>query len=410
MVNSPGNRPATERRRICFVVSSPLTVRAFLMPHIRELVPHMSISLIGNGVQRELFTELDPLGVETIDVAIARRPNPIADLRVLQRLHHLIRARGFDAVLSVTPKAGLLGMLAAKRAGVTVRVHWFTGQVWATRTGLTRRVLRALDRVTCRCATHPLADSMSQRVFLEQENVADSGRVGVLCDGSISGVDTDRFRPDASRRAEFRTKLGIPAAAVVFLFLGRVTREKGIPELAEAFARLAKTLTDVHLLVVGPHEDRDCVERLARLQSASHRVHLLGPTHEPEIPLAAADVLVLPSWREGFGTTVLEAAASEVPTIATRIYGVTDAVAENSTGLLVPVGDIEALSMSMRAIATEPCLRNDLARAARARVLERFQTARLTAALRQHLQQAMQVHACHPGPQIHRTGGEIRHP
>jgi glycosyltransferase involved in cell wall biosynthesis len=372
-----------------------MTIRAFLLPHIRVLREHSRISVIGNGIRDDCGEDLGSLGVETIDVPIARQPAPLADFRASRLLQSIFRANEFDAVVSVTPKAGFLGMTAARIAGVPVRAHWFTGQVWASRKGLARSVLRRIDGITAASATHLLSDSKSQRTFLEREGVADPGVITVIGDGSISGVDPHKFRPDADARLQVRDSLGIPGDAFVFVFLGRLARDKGIRELAEAFRMVADFVPDAHLLVVGPDEGEESARTLHRCRLVANRVHLMGMTQHPESQLAASDLLVLPSYREGFGTTVLEAAACGIPAIASNIYGLSDAVVDGLTGVLVPPRDPEALATKMLALAKDRIEVGRLGFAARARALERFHTSRLTSEFSNYLRTA--IHRTHQG-------------
>ena len=151
-----------------------------------------------------------------------------------------MRRERFDLVHSMTPKAGLLAMVAARVARVPVRLHTFTGQVWATRAGFLARRSSGLDTTIARAATFALADSHSQRSFLVSEGVVPASKIAVLANGSVSGVDAARFRPDADRRHRVRTSLGLATTDVVLLFLGRITRDKGVLDLARAFAILAE--------------------------------------------------------------------------------------------------------------------------------------------------------------------------
>jgi glycosyltransferase involved in cell wall biosynthesis len=281
-------------------------------------------------------------------------------------------------VHSFGPKAGLLATWAGGRAGVPARLHTFTGQVWASRRGPMRALLRAADRAIVRCATEVLADSASQRDFLVREGVVAPQRCRVLGAGSVCGVDAQRFRPDPEARAAVRAELGIGAQAPVVLFVGRVTRDKGILDLARAFGALGAEFPGAVLLVVGPDE-----EGLgAQLQGlCAGRARLVGYTHAPERYMAAADLLCLPSYREGFGAVVIEAAAAGLPAIGSRIYGIVDAVQEGKTGLLFEPGGAGELQAHLRRLLGDAALREHLGTAARARALAEFAQERLVGAL-----------------------------
>ena len=350
-------------KKICFVTTSPLIVNFFLVPHLLHLARRYQMSL---AVRLPGEVPLRPLpGIDIIPVDIRREIVPLADAAALASLVRLYRKRGFDLVHSFGPKAGLLSAAAGRVAGTRARLHTFTGQVWVSSTGPMRTLLRAADGVTARLATHVFADSPSQRDFMEREGVVPHGRVEVLGKGSITGVDLQRFRPDASLRRTVRAELGIADSAPIVLYLARLTRDKGVLDIARAFARLDPRTT---LLVVGPDEQGLRGEVRALAGEAAPRVRFFDYTDQPERYLAAADVLCLPSYREGFGSILIGAAAAGVPAVASRIYGVVDAVVEGETGLLFTPGHIDELTRHLAALLSDPALRARLGAAARARV------------------------------------------
>lgn len=365
------------RRRICYVVSSEMTVAAFLRPHIAQAAKCYDVTVAVNTTDDRLLTGLG-LQAGLLKVPLVRSIRPLQDLIALWSLFRTFRTRRFDLVHSVSPKAGLLGMLAAWLACVPVRVHTFTGQVWATRRGWKRALLKAADRLLAALTTHPLVDSPSQLDFLVVEGVLPPGKAAVIGKGSICGVDTERFRPDPTVRSAVRSELGIPTDAVVLLFLGRLNQDKGIPELIDAFAALAARRQDCVLLLVGPDEG-NMLFRLNSLDAVVRdRVRHIGYTRHPERYLAAADVFCLPSHREGFGMSIIEAAAAGLPVAASRIYGVTDAVIDGETGLLHPPGDRAAIESVLSRLAGSEALRETLGTQARRRVEREFAEAAMT--------------------------------
>lgn len=369
-----------KRPRLCFVTSAPLTLRAFMRNHLLSLSARYEVTAVADFLPEDLTGDWLP-GVKLVSVPIARKINLGADLRALFALFRHFRAGRFDAVHSVTPKAGLLAMTAARLAGVSHRIHCFTGQVWATRQGLGRSLLKSADRLIVTNATHILTDSHSQRAFLESEGVLDKGRADVLGHGSISGVDLERFRADDAARTRVRDELGVPQQACLLLFVGRLNRDKGVLDLAQAFARLARDHDDVWLAMVGPDEAGIGAQFGNACGDARVRVRRVDYTPTPEQYMAAADVFVLPSYREGFGSVVIEAAACGVPAVASRIYGLTDAVEEGVTGLLHPAGDTDALHDALAHLCGDHALRARMGAAAHARACGDFSMAAVTAAL-----------------------------
>ena len=271
-------------------------------------------------------------------------------------------------------------MLAGWLARVPLRFHTFTGQVWANKTGVGRFLLKGIDRLIALCARQVFADSASQCRFLEEEGVVRRGGVTVLGQGSVAGVDLARFRPDPAVRAALRAETGVADAVPIFLFVGRLVRDKGVFDLVEAFATLNARHGQWELWMVGPDEE----DLQATLQTEGERlgarIRWFGPTPAPERYMASADVFVLPSYREGFGSVVIEAAACGIPTIAYRIVGVVDAIVENHTGCFVAKGNVEEFAQTMERLGSDPEMLSDLGEAAHRRAVEDYSSSTVSAA------------------------------
>jgi glycosyltransferase involved in cell wall biosynthesis len=365
---------------ICIVVAAPITLKVFMIGHISALAERANVTLIADFAPEDDDFPW-PGNVSRIRLPIQREIAPYSDAKNLLALFRLFRRRSFDIVQSVTPKAGLLTMAAAWMANCPRRIHWFTGQVWVTRAGLMRGVLKNSDRLIALLATRVLVDSASQREFLIIQGIVTAAKSAVLAHGSICGVDTARFRPDADARERVRRAHGISSGAMVFLFLGRINRDKGLLDLAHAFAAAGDAHPDAHLLMVGPDEGNLGAALAGAAADCAARLHYAGPTDRPQDYFAAADVFCLPSYREGFGTTIIEAAAAGVPAIGSRIYGITDAIVDGETGLLFEAGDIRQLAQCLRTLAGDASLRRRMGEKAMARALRDFSSVALTSAL-----------------------------
>jgi glycosyltransferase involved in cell wall biosynthesis len=303
---------------------------------------------------------------------IERKPAPWRDLLALIQLFTVFRRERFDLVHSITPKAGLLSVLAAWLAGIPNRIHSFTGQVWANKRGWKRNVLKIFDKLIVLFATHILVDSPSQLEFLVSEGVLSKNKGIVIGHGSICGIDEHRFHPDMQARQAVRAELNISSEHTVILFLGRLNRDKGILDLAYSFSEIAADRTDVILLLVGAEENIPYT-RIQEIcwpyREQLRRVHF---TANPERYTATADIFCLPSYREGFGQSIIEAAASGVPAVASRIYGISDAVEDGLTGILFPPGDVVRLTHSLLKLIEDHSLRQKMGEAAKIRVLDLF--------------------------------------
>ena len=362
-------------KKICFVLTADFAVKAFLLNHLRALSEIYDVTVIVN-TNNPNFLEEHGINAKVIPLAIARDISLKSDVICLLQLVKLFHQQRFDAVHSVTPKAGLLAMLAAWFNGVPLRIHTFTGQVWAAKTGYKRYLLKRFDALIAFLTTQNIVDSPSQRQFLVDEKVMSYKKSIVFAQGSISGVDIERFKPNPQTRASIRQQLNVKADAILFLFLGRLTRDKGVLDLAQAFSHLQND--NLYLLFVGPDEKKLQDEILNIAGSKSHLVNFLGYTNIPESYMAAADVLCLPSYREGFGSVIIEAAAVGITAIASRIYGVSDAIIEGETGLLHEPRDVSAIKMCMENIINNQALRLKLGEQARVRAIKDFDSHLIT--------------------------------
>ncbi len=366
-------------RKFCFVLTSPFALNAFLRPHIERLSTTSEITVCTNLYE----FEVDPViseRVRLVPMNIARGIEIWTDIKALFKLMRFIHHEQFDLVFSLTPKAGLLAMMAARVVGTPYRVHCFTGQVWATRGGMGRWLMKSMDRLLAACATRLLADSTSQRQYLIDEGVVEPEKIEVLLNGSVAGVDADLFHPDEKARSVIRSQLGIGLDACCLLYVGRLKRDKGIPDLVDAFISLIPRFANLHLLLVGPDEDG-----LEPLFKDIPNLHRVGYTRVVEAYMAAADVFCLPSYREGFGQVLIEAGASGLPVVASRIYGITDAVVEGETGLLHRAGDVDDLAMVLARLISDPAMGRLMGDAGRQRVLGMFARRQVTVAMEQYL-------------------------
>lgn len=349
---------------IVFVASHPMSIVAFLSPHIRALKKVARVQVIANSDELSLL-EQHEINVPVDFVPIVRPIAPWHDIQALWILYSQFKIDRPRCVHTITPKAGLLGMIAAWLAGVPVRIHSFTGQVWVTRRGLMRWLLKVCDKLIAAMATDVLVDSPSQRNFLIEQGVVSIEHSSVLGAGSICGVKTDRFAPDERVREVVRDDLGTASDAVVCLYLGRLDHDKGVLDLASAFSQVAVKHSKAELWVVGPDEADYFQQMQVLFEQAASQVKRVDFTSAPEQFMKAADLFCLPSYREGFGSSVIEAASCGVPALVSRIYGLTDAVVEGQTGWMHRAGDVQDLAQQLNYLlnnAAELAVRGKAAR------------------------------------------------
>ena len=341
-------------------------------------------------------------GVRTIEVPMERHISLMRDMVSLWQLIKVFWKERPDMVHSMTPKAGLLCMVAGWLTRVPVRVHTFTGLVFPTATGLQRRILMATDALTCFCATHIIPEGEGVKADLLNNGITKKP-LKVLGYGNVRGIDLNRFSIENGKLKIENCSSPFggsrEGAPFIFRFVGRIVRDKGINELMEAFQKLSEKHPDVRLLLVGPYEDGlDPISQEARdIIAKNKQVEAVGPKRGDDLLAcyAAADCFVFPSYREGFPNTVIEAGAMGLPCIVTDINGsreiiINDNVNDNENetlryengnggvvvkdnGLIIPSKDAEALYLAMEMMLTDEELRQRMASCARKMIADRFE-------------------------------------
>jgi len=335
-----------------------------------------------------------PDGVRVLEVPMEREISPVRDIRSIWHLWGILRTLRPTVTNVGTPKAGLLGGFVAWLNRVPCRFYTLHGLRFETTTGLRRKLLILAERLACRFAHRVVCVSHSVREKAIASGLVDRERALIFGAGSCNGVDVARFAPTPQRiwrAAELRRQFGIPTDAPVALFVGRLTCDKGIAELVEAFLQLENRIPNLRLLLVGSFEDGDPLpENIRKRLETRDRVILTGPVNDTAPYYAMADVLVLPSHREGLPTVVLEAHAAGKPVIGAAATGIVDLLVDGETGLLFPVGDASSLANAIARLIQDKALARKLADAGRDQVKRKFRQELIWAALRREYLKVLQ--------------------
>lgn len=362
--------------RICRISTVPYQVNVFLRNQI--------IDTLNRGHEVTVITSHDPevasfcvsVGVRYIPLSMERRISPISDFISLVRLFKIYIDHRFDIVHSISSKAGFLSAIAGYLAKVPIRLHVFAGLPWETMSGIKRKIAIACDRLIVLLNTCCYADSNSQIDILYANGVSKIGLIKVLGIGSVAGVDLSRFSPKKYEaiKNELRKTLNIGQTDPIILFVGRVTRDKGISELVHSYYKIKNEIHNLHLIIVGPVDrDVDPVDDDAmRLIKKDRNIRLIGEDYEPEKYYAISDFLVMPSYREGFCNVVIEAAAMGKPTVATKVTGLIDSVVDGETGILVEVKSIDTLARAIASLMKDSAQIKKLGLRAQRRAIENF--------------------------------------
>lgn len=359
--------------RILHVVTVPLTLR-----FLRGQVDFMR----ERGFDVEVASSPGPLlsefceahGVKGHAIPLSRKITPRADLAAVAALTEVIRRAKPDIVHAHTPKGGLVGMMAAAAARAPARIYHMRGLPYLTATGTMRRVLWGTESISCGLAHRVIAVSGSLEAAARRARFVGSGKIRVLAGGSSNGVDAlGRFDPERGpTRAQARRQLQLDPEHTIVTFVGRLVGDKGIRELVEAWQELGKR-SRTTLFLVGPYEERDALPATlrARIEAAPSVVRLPFTEDMPAV-YAASDVVVLPTYREGFPNVPLEAASMKLPVVTTDAVGARDSVIDGVTGAVVPVRDAAALAAAIARYLDDPDLRRAHGEAGRGRVLRDF--------------------------------------
>ena len=305
----------------------------------------MDVTLItGKNEHEEFLDELH--GLRRIVIDLPREISPLRDIQALIVLFLLFRKEKFDLVHSITPKGGLLVSIAAFLARVPVRIHTFTGQRWITLHGPMKMILKTCDQIIGLLSTRLYSDSPSQTEFLISNGLVSRKKIFTIHKGSLGGIDFEQFSKNKYPPACLNF---ISSNSLKLLYLGRINKDKGICELVTALSELLLENKDIELILAGPFEPHldPLPEDIIHFIKTNPRIHATGFVNQPQKYFAIADVFCLPSYREGFGTVVLEAAAFCLPTIGTKITGLVDAVEDGKTGILVESRSVDQLKSAI---------------------------------------------------------------
>lgn len=361
----------TEKKKVLRVSTIPLSLNLLLKGQLKMLNEEYEVVAVSSpGEDLKMVEERE--GVRVVELPMERRISLFKDIRSLWAMIKLIRKEKPWMVYSLTPKAGLVTMIAGKLCGVPVRVHMFTGLVFPTATGLKRQILMFTDRLTCFCATVVNPEGEGVKRDLERYHIS-SKPLTIIGNGNINGLDMEFYdrTPEVLEKAKTYQKEG----TTTYCFVGRIVGDKGINELVSAFKRLHAEHPATRLLLVGPFEDnldpvseetRNTIETLSAIEA-------VGWQSDVRPFLAASDVFVFPSYREGFPNVVMQAGALGLPSIVTDINGSNEIIRNGENGVIIPSKDEEALYQTLKDTLENPDKWKTIAANARESIARRYE-------------------------------------
>jgi glycosyltransferase involved in cell wall biosynthesis len=355
-----------KKLKIALVSNTSNFFRVFMLNHIKHLSKKYDLFICCNNAKN--LKKKVPNNVSLIDINFKRGFSLLNDIISFFLTLFFFLKNKPNLSISFTPKIGLMVALGSLIARTPNRIHWFTGQIWASSKGFVKIFYKFTDKIIFFLSHHIFIDGFSQRNFLIKEKIISKEKSIVFHKGSVGGVNVSKFSFDKKKRLKLRKYYSIASNTFVFLFLGRINRDKGVVELVNAFKKIEKN-KNVLLIFVGTIEDK----KLNRLLKNNIKILHFNYTEKPEDWFSLADILCLPSHREGFGTTIIEAASCGIPSLCSNIYGLRDAMIEHKTGFFHEVGNKNDIKKKMLHIIKNKKLVKKYGNLAKKRVLKNFE-------------------------------------
>lgn len=366
-------------KKLIFVTTVAQSM-GFFKGQLKFLSDHYNITFISSNEENpnELQERAQAYGVPYYEIPMSREISLGTDIQSLFRFLRYFAKVKPDAVHGNTPKGALLSMLAAKLTGVKTRIYMCHGLRYQGCSGLKRKILVAMEKLTSRCATHVLCVSDGVRETLAADGICSTQKSRVIGSGSCNGIDMSQFNPSAyseEQKSALRAKYDIASGEFVFISMGRIVKDKGVNEMIRAFLRFRNSNQHIRLIVLGAFEDEFNpvdADVAAIIKGNRNGVIYCGQQQDVKSFLAASQCLLLPSYREGFGLVLMEAGAMGLPVISSDIIGCNNVVTKDN-GLLVPPRDTEALYQAMRSMVENRLLYSHIAESTRQSIGNRFE-------------------------------------
>ncbi|MGY0391574.1 glycosyltransferase family 4 protein [Bizionia sp. KMM 8389] len=369
------------------ITTVPISLEKLLEGQLTFMQDHFDVTAVSaEGERLKAFGEAN--NVKVFPLEMTRQITPVQDLKALIKLIRFFRKEKPTIVHTHTPKAGIVGMLAAKISGVPLRLHTVAGLPLMEATGKKRTLLNAVEKLTYSCATKVYPNSKGLYDFILKEKFTSPNKLDIIADGSSNGINTQHFNPEhfsVESNKSLRKSLGIKPTDVVFIFVGRLVADKGINELVAAFKSVTDTEnnTQAKLVLVGPLEtelDPLLPETLHEMD-ANPNIITVGYQNDVRPFFAISNVLAFPSYREGFPNVVMQAGAMGLPAIVSNINGCNEIITDHKNGIIIPVKDKEAISKAIQQCLENKSQMESLKTQARPMIVNRYEQEKVWSAL-----------------------------
>ena len=364
-------------QKLVRITTIPLSLEKLLEGQLTFMSNYYNVTAIAAEEDR-LAKYGEDNSVKTFHVEMTRAITPLADIKSVIKLYRFFKKEKPLIVHTHTPKAGIVGMLSSRLAGVPIRLHTVAGLPLLETKGVKRKILDFVEKLTYTLAVRVYPNSFQLKEICKNAGYAKEEKLKVLGRGSSNGIDTAYFDPalyDSEFKIQLRERLGIPAEDFLYIFVGRLVKEKGINELIRAFTELNKTENNISLLLIGPFEqDLDPLDtEVYDLIHEHDKIYTTGYQQDVRPYFSISDVLTFPSYREGFPNVVMQANAMNLPVIVSDINGCNEIVENDTNGIIIPVKDTGALKVAMNRVKRDNALRLNMTENARYLITENYE-------------------------------------
>jgi len=351
------------KKKMLIFATSQMTIESFLMPHIKKLIKVFEIVIINKSSSSNLNYLK---GIKVYNLNVDRKINIFNDIKNLIFLIKFLKKDKFDLIFTITPKAGLLGMFAAYINNIPHRIHIFTGQVWANKNIAYKLFLKFFDKLICNFSTEILCDGINQKKYLVQNGFSKS--IKVIKNGSICGIDTKIFKPSLLNKKKLKKQFKISEDQIILIYVGRLSKDKGIHNLINTFKLLKKSDYKVNLFLVGKIEEFKLKESIKEVKDIYHINH----TKYVHKYYQMADIFITTSYREGFGISVAQAMSCKLPIVGTSIYGLKDLLKHKINSLVFEPYNEKTLFLNCKKLIKDKKFRNKLGKEGRKLIIKKF--------------------------------------
>ena len=364
------------KNKLIRITTIPISLEKLLSGQLQFMSSHYDVTAVSSEKQNlEKLGKSQNVGVFPLEMT--RKITPLQDVLAVIKLYFFLKKTKPFIVHTHTPKAGIVGMLAAKLARVPVRLHTVAGLPLLEAYGFKRKILNFVEKQTYSCATKVYPNSNGLLEIIKHNNFCENDKLKVIANGSSNGIDTDYFNPNLisdEQKVTLKNELSIAANDFVFLFVGRLVKDKGINELIVAFQKLQTEIPTIKLLLIGNFEDDLDPLFPSTINSINANSAILSVEFQNDVRpyFAISNCLVFPSYREGFPNVVLQAGAMQLPSIVSNINGCNEIIENNCNGLIIPVKNENALFDAMKKMASETSLANEMKKNCRQMIVSKY--------------------------------------